>query len=253
MPVLALANQKGGTAKTTSTAHLGAALAEAGKRVLLGDLDPQGHLAAAFGIHPQELVREMSSVLLGRCSLVQARLEGIRVGLDLVPANLHLADLVYALASRPGRDLVLKKALEKVTGQYDWVLLDCPPSLGVLTLNAVVAADGILVPMNTEYSSMLGVADLLQMVEAVRSLVNPDIKIWGIIPTMLRRTVHSREVMEYVQRDLGSQGIRIYPAVPDSTRFKEAFALGKTVFETDPELPGAVAYRRIAKELIHAY
>jgi len=250
MQVIALANQKGGTAKSTSTVHLGAALAEMGKRVLLCDLDPQGHLAAAFGLKTDDLKWEMAEVLNGRCNLAQARLKGVRPNLDLVPTDRRLADLSYALVRQAGRDTALTRAMATLGAEYDWVLLDCQPSLGVLTVNALMAAQGLLIPMNTQYTSMLGVKDLLETVHAVQARGNPALKIWGVIPTQTRRTLHSREVLEYVETHLGGRGIHIYQAVPDSTRFQEAFGKGKTVFELAPEVPGALAYRQIAEDMI---
>src|SRR2546421_970981 len=162
--VIAVANQKGGVAKTTTVTHLGAALAELGKKVLLVDLDPQGHLAEGFGLVSDQLASEMSDVLEGSKRITDIIIPDIRPNLDLAPSNIRLSDMELTLVNLRFREYKLKKVLEPVLGLYDYIIIDCPPNLGLLTINALMAADKVLIPMATEYYSMLGVALLVKTV-----------------------------------------------------------------------------------------
>ena len=250
--VIAVSNQKGGTAKTTSVIHLGVALAALGKKVLLVDLDPQGHLAEGFGIVSDDLPLEMSNVLDGSQRMTDIILPEIRPSLDLAPSNIRLADMELTLVQLRFREVKLKRALESVLPHYDYVLLDCPPSLGLLTVNALIAANALLIPMAAEYYSMLGVSLLIKTVETIKAEGNPGLEILGIIPTHVKRTNHAREVIARTKEELGDI-VRVFEtAINDSTRFPEASAQGKTVFDIAPEIEGAHAYRAIAQELVHA-
>jgi chromosome partitioning protein len=247
--VIAVANQKGGVAKTTSVVHLGVALAELDKRVLLVDLDPQGHLAEAFGIVSDQLETEISEVLEGSKRMAEIIIPSIRYKLDLAPSNIRLADMELTLVNLRFREYKLKRALEPVLKQYDYILLDCPPSLGLLTVNALIAADQVLIPMASEYFSMLGVNLLIKTIETIRQEANPELAILGIIHTHHKRTIHAREVVSLTKEELGEH-IRIFETpINDSTRFAEAAGQGRTVFETAPDIEGARAYRQIAKEI----
>ncbi len=247
--VIAVANQKGGVAKTTSVVHLGVALSELDKRVLLVDLDPQGHLAEAFGIVSDQLETEISEVLEGSKRMSEIIIPSIRCKLDLAPSNIRLADMELTLVNLRFREYKLKRALEPVLKQYDYVLLDCPPSLGLLTVNALIAADQVLIPMASEYFSMLGVNLLIKTIETIRQEANPELAILGIIHTHHKRTIHAREVVSLTKEELGEH-IRIFETpINDSTRFAEAAGQGRTVFETAPDIEGARAYRQIAKEI----
>jgi chromosome partitioning protein len=249
MHKIAIANQKGGSAKSTTTIHLGAGLAQLGKRVLLVDMDPQGHLAEGFGLPAGELVKEISAVLDNKLTLTEI-VVNVRPNLDLAPSNIRLSYLEAFLFTKYQRENRLKNALKTVTDQYDYVLIDSPPSLGVLTVNALSAADFVLIPMASDFYAMLGVSLLLQTIEEMKVEINPELKIMGILPTRYTRTVHSREVLERTRTELGST-IHIYSeAIPESVRFREAAALGKTIYEHDPENPGAAAYEQLAKEVI---
>ncbi len=248
--VLAVANQKGGVAKTTTVIHLGVAIAELGCKVLLVDLDPQGHLAEGFGIVSDRLPTEISDVLAGTKKITEVIITNVHDRLDLAPSNIRLSDMELTLVNVRFRETKLKRAMEPVLGRYDYVLLDCPPSLGLITVNALIAADEVLIPMASEYYSMLGVSLLMKTIRTIRSEGNPCLGIRGIIPTHHKRTVHAREVVETTKTELGGEVHVFETPVNDSTRFMEAAGLGKTVFDIAPEIPGAKAYRSIAKEIV---
>lgn len=250
--VIAIANQKGGSGKTTTAIHLSVALAELGKRVLLVDLDPQGHVADGFGIPSHSLEHEMSDVLTGERPFSDILIRGVRPGLDLAPSNIRLSDMELTLVNMRFRELKLRRAIEPVLGSYDFILLDCPPNLGLLTVNGLIAANQVLIPMTSEYLSMLGVSLLLKTITAIQAEGNPDLRILGILHTRFKRhTVHAREVVERTEIELGDQ-IRIFgDTVNESTRFPEASGQGRPVFEVDPEIPGAIAYRQVAKEIAY--
>lgn len=248
MTIIAIASQKGGSAKTTTTIHLGAGIAALGKRVLLVDIDPQGHLAEGFGKPAGDLEREISAVLDKQASLLDIFLP-IRENLTLAPSNIRLAHLEPYLFTRHRREDRLKTALEPVAKEFDFILIDCPPSLGILTVNALSAADHVLIPMSGDFYSMLGVSLLLETIEEMRAEINPKLKISGILPTRFTRTTHAREVLERTKEELGKT-VHIFDLViPESVRFREAAALGKTIFEHDPGSSGAEAYHKLAKEV----
>jgi chromosome partitioning protein len=249
--VIAIANQKGGVAKTTTVVHLGVAMAELGKRVLLVDLDPQGHLAEGFGIVSDQLEAEISDVLEGSKRVTDIIIPKIRPRLDLAPSNIRLSDMELTLVNLRFREYKLKRALEPILPRYDYVLLDCPPSLGLLTVNALIAASHVLIPMASEYYSMLGVSLLIKTIETIKREANPDLAILGIVHTHHKRTIHAREVVTRTKAELGGE-IRVFEQpINDSTRFAEAAGQGATVFETAPDIEGAHAYRQIAKEIVH--
>jgi chromosome partitioning protein len=249
MAVIAVSNQKGGSAKTTTTIHVGAALAAQGKRVLLIDMDPQGHLAEGFGLAAAELEHEISEVLDRRQELIQI-IVPVRANLDLAPANIHLAHVEPALINKHRREDRLKMALQPVASEYDYVLIDCPPSLGILTVNALSAANQVLIPMAADYYSMLGVGLLLTSIDEMRAEINPTLTVLGLIPTRVSRTVNAREVLNHIKGELAGR-VRIFlEEVPETVKFREAAGLGKTIFEHAPETPGAAAYNALAMEVI---
>ena len=249
--IIAVANQKGGVAKTTTVIHLGAALAERGRRVLLVDLDPQGHLAEGFGIVSDQLEVEISDVLDGGKRIADVIIPGIRPNLDLAPSNIRLADMELTLVNLRFREYKFKRALEPVLPRYDVVLLDCPPSLGLLTVNALIAAREVLIPMASEYYAMLGVSLLIKTIDTIRREANPDLAVLGIVHTHHKRTIHAREVVARTKAELGERVHVFDQPVNDSTRFAEAAGQGQTVFETAPDIEGALAYRQIAEEIDH--
>ena len=251
--VIAVANQKGGVAKTTTVIHLGAAIAEMGKKVLLVDMDPQGHLAEGLGIAADSLGTEISDVLAGTKQINEVVIPDVRPNLDLAPANIRLSDMELTLVNLRFRAYRLKRALEVVVRQweYDYIFVDCPPSLGLLTVNALIAADAVLIPMASEYYSMLGVSLLIRTIGTIQGEGNRGLSILGIIATHHKRTVHAREVVARTRAELGGYVHVFEQVISDSTRFSEAPGQGKTVFEIAPDTPGALAYRAIAEEIVH--
>lgn len=248
--VIAVTNQKGGVAKTTSVIHLGVAIADLGKRVLLVDMDPQGHLAEGFGIVAEQLSVEMSDVIEGTRRLSEIVIREVHPRLDLAPSNIRLADMELTLVNMRFRESKLKKALEPLLKEYEYILIDCPPNLGLLTINALMAANRVLIPMATEYYAMLGVSLLIKTVEAIKSEARLDLEILGILLTRYKHTLHAREVVERTKSELG-ESFRVFEqTVNESTRFTEASGQGTTVYEVAPDIPGAVAYRAIAKEIV---
>lgn len=246
-PTFALANQKGGVAKTTSVASLGTALADDGYRVLLVDLDPQGSLTYSLGVDPDTLDLTIHDVLLGRMPL---RKVIIQTGSgDLVPSNIELAGAELFLFSKTGREYELRNILEDVKREYDAIFIDCPPSLGVLTINGLTAADEVIIPFQCEALSQRGVAQLIDTINDVRRYTNSTLRIRGILPTMFDpRTTHSREVLNNLAT---RYAIPIFdPPIRKSVRFAEAPARGKSIVRLSPNHPGAIAYRDIARSLI---
>ena len=246
--VIAVANQKGGVAKTTTVASLGVALAELGRRVLLVDLDPQACLTFSLGLDPEALDLSVHDVLMGRVSASVA-IAPTEDGPWILPSTIDLAGAEAMLLPRTGREYVLRTALEEVAGSYDDVLLDCAPSLGVLTINALTAADEVLIPLQCETLSHRGVGQLLDTVADVQRLTNRTLVVRGVLPTLYDgRTIHAKSVVADVA---GRYGLAVLePPIPKSVRFAEAPAAGHSVLVTASRAPGAAAYREHAKLLI---
>jgi chromosome partitioning protein len=244
---LAVANQKGGVAKTTSVASIGAALAELGHRVLLVDLDPQACLTFSLGIDPEDLELSVHHVLTKGLDPAEVILE-TDDGVDLLPATIELARAEADLLTRTGREQVLKASLADLDG-YDWVLLDCPPSLGVLTVAALTAADGVLIPLQCETLSHRGVGQLLDTVHDVRRFTNTSLEVWGVLPTLYDgRTNHARAVLETISETYDLEVIE--PPIPKTIKFAEAPAAGRSILATSRSSKGAQAYRDVAETLV---
>ncbi|PVX64808.1 UNVERIFIED_ORG: chromosome partitioning protein [Nocardia globerula] len=245
--VLAVANQKGGVAKTTTVASLGAALSALGQRVLVVDLDPQGCLTFSLGHNPDRLERSVNEVLAGDLDAADAILS-TGDGMDLLPATIDLAGAEALLLMRPGREFALKRALSPLLGNYDVVIIDCPPSLGVLTLNGLTAAQSVLVPLQCETLAHRGVGQLLRTVREVQAITNPDLVLLGALPTLYdARTTHSRDVLADVS-DRYSLPV-LAPPIPRTVKFAEASASGATVL-AGRKNKGADAYRDLAANLV---
>ena len=244
--VMAIANQKGGVAKTTTTHSLGVALAELGERVLLVDLDAQACLTYSVGLDPDSLTRSLHDVFLGRCEAADV-IE--KVGsLSILPSTIDLAGSEVHLLTRTGREPALKRALRPVADEYDTVLVDCPPSLGVLTINGLTAAHEVLIPLQCETLGHRGVGQLLETIDDVRNFTNPDLKVRGAIATMFdARTKHAHEVLASVTARYGITVLD--PPVRKSVRFAEAPGEGRSIFEHSATTPGALAYRELARQL----
>ncbi|HEX2507688.1 MAG TPA: AAA family ATPase [Miltoncostaeaceae bacterium] len=243
--VIALANQKGGVAKTTTTLNLGVGLHDLGARVLAVDLDPQSNLSMSQGIDVEALNVGMFHVLTGRASITEI-IETREI--DIAPAGIELAGAELALSSMIGRERALERALKPVRDLYDYILLDTPPSLGLLTVNAMVAAEGILVPVQCEYLSLRGLAQLRETLGQVREHLNPRVEIVGILPTMYDgRTIHGREAVQLLEESFGDRVFRT--RIGKTIRFAEAPVEGKSVIRYDPQGQAARWYRHLSREV----
>src|SRR3954463_3566275 len=246
--VLAIANQKGGVAKTTTVASLGTALAELGQRVLLVDLDPQACLTFSLGIDPEDLELSIHHVLTKGVPPGEV-MTTTEDGVDLLPATIELARAEADLLTRTGREYVIRTVVEDLDDDYDWVLLDCPPSLGVLTVAALTAATAVVIPLQCETLSHRGVGQLLDTVHDVRRFTNRDLEVWGVLPTLYDgRTNHSRTVLETISETYELDVIE--PPIPKSIRFAEAPAAGRSILKTSRSNKGAQAYRDVATALL---
>jgi chromosome partitioning protein len=248
--VIAVANQKGGVGKTTSTINLGAALAEYGRRVLLVDFDPQGALSVGLGVQAHELETTIYNLLMERGVEIDDVIRPTSVeGMDLLPSNIDLSAAEVQLVTEVGREQALGRAIKPVLDRYDVILIDCQPSLGLLTINALACADCILIPLACEFFSLRGVALLMDTVDKVQDRLNPDLKIIGILATMFDpRTMHAREVRNRVIEAFGDL---VFDAVINRTvRFPETTVAGEPITTWAPTSNGAAAYRMLAREVI---
>ena len=251
--VVAMCNQKGGVGKTTSTINLGAALAEYGRRVLLVDMDPQGALSAGLGVPHYELEKTIHNVLVEpRVSIDDVLLSTRVKNLDLVPSNIDLSAAEIQLVNEVGREQTLGRALHPVLDRYDYVLIDCQPSLGLLTVNGLACSDGVVIPTECEYFSLRGLALLTDTVDKVRDRLNPKLEISGILLTRYDpRTVNAREVMARVVERFGD--LVFDPVISRTVRFPETSVAGEPITTWAPKSTGAIAYRALAREFIDRF
>ena len=247
--VVAFANQKGGVGKTTTTINLGAALAEAGERVLLIDMDPQGSLGVGLGIEPHARERTVYNLLMqDDSSLDDVVISSDIPDLDLMPANIDLAAAELLLVQEVAREQALQRVVQRLAPRYDRIFIDCPPSLGLLTINGLTAAHGVIVPLECEYFALRGMSLLMQTLERVRSRLNRGLELEGIVATMFDgRTLHTREVLERVREAFGDV---VYDTIINKTiRFAEAPVAGESILTYAPNSRGAEAYRELAREV----
>jgi len=248
--IIAMVNQKGGVGKTTSTINLGAALAETGRKVLMVDFDPQGALSAGFGANPHELDQTIYNVMMERgVDPWDVILETETEGIDLMPANIDLSAAEVQLVSEVAREQVLASALRKVEDHYDVILIDCQPSLGLLTVNALTAAHGVIIPLICEFFALRAVALLVDSIEKVQDRLNPKLQIDGVLATMFdSRTLHSREVLDRIVEAFGD---KVFDTVIKRTvKFPDATVAAEPITSFATNHAGADAYRQLARELI---
>ena len=250
--VIAVANQKGGSGKTTTARSLAAALAERGRTVLMIDLDPQASLSEGCGISLHELTQTTYHVLIGAAKLADILFE-VEDRVFLAPTNIHLSAAELQLVNMNRREDRLRNALRPVRDSIDFVLIDCPPSFGLLTVNALSAADSVLIPMTCDYYTLLGVRLLLDTVSEIQREVNPNLTIEGILPTRFdARTLHAREMLKRAKDELGEQYRVFDVVVRESVRFKESPIAGQSILAYANTSDGAKAYRSLAEEIDHA-
>lgn len=245
-----MCNQKGGVGKTTTTINLSAALAEYGRKVLIVDFDPQGAASAGLGINANELDETIYSLLMNPKSDIRDVIRRTRVpGLDIVPANIDLSAAEVQLVGEVAREQVLARVLRPIMDDYDLVIIDCQPSLGLLAVNALTAAHGVLIPLEAEFFALRGVALLIETIEKVQERLNPKLKVDGILATMVdTRTLHSREVIDRVREAFGDQLLQT--KITRTVKFPDATVAAEPITVYAPTHAGAQAYRRLARELV---
>jgi chromosome partitioning protein len=246
---IAVANQKGGSGKTTTARSLAAALAERGRRVLMVDLDPQASLSEGCGLELHRLAQTTYHVLIGSARMVDI-IQRVEERVDIAPSNIHLSAAELQLVNMNRREDKLRNALKTVRDDYDFVLIDCPPSFGLLTVNALSAADSVLIPMTCDYYTMLGVRLLLETVQEIKAEVNPGLTIEGLLPTRYdARTLHAREILDQTRGALG-ESVKVFDTVVrESVRFKESPITGRSILQYASGGDGARAYRALAEEI----
>jgi chromosome partitioning protein len=247
--IISLCNQKGGVGKTTTTINLGASLAEYGRRVLAVDFDPQGALSAGLGVKTHD-VPTIYDLLIGEVKDPREAIQSTGVaGLDVIPANIDLSAAEVHLVNEVAREQILSRVLRKVQGDYDVILIDCQPSLGILTVNALTAAHGVLIPLECEFFALRGVALLVETIDKVRDRLNEDIELDGIVATMYdSRTLHSREVLDRVVDAFGDSVLET--VISRTVKFPDASVAASPINQFAPSHPAAEAYRQLARELI---
>ncbi len=248
--IIAIANQKGGVGKTTTAINLSAALAEEGKKVLVIDTDPQGNTTSGLGVDKNEVENTVYQLILGECTVEDCIIDNVYDNLSLIPSNVHLSAVEIELIGVEDQNFVLKKAIEKVSSKYDYVLIDCPPSLSVLTVNALTTANSVLVPIQCEYYALEGLSQLIHTVNLVKERLSPELDMEGVVFTMYdSRTNLSAQVVENVTANFHYHVFNT--VIPRSIRLAEAPSYGEPICKYDPKSMGTEAYRNLAKEIIN--
>lgn len=247
---IAIANQKGGVGKTTTSINLSASLAEKGKSVLVIDTDPQGNTTSGYGIEKNELENTVYELMLSECSIKECIISDVIPGVSIIPSNVNLAAAEIELIGVDRKEYILKREVEWVKDSYDYIVIDCPPSLSMLTINAMTTADSILVPIQCEYYALEGLSQLIHTVNLVKERLNPDLEMEGVVFTMYdSRTNLSIQVVENVKSNLSQKVFQTL--IPRNIRLAEAPSFGMPIHLYDPKSAGAEAYMMLAEEIIH--
>ena len=247
---IVIANQKGGVGKTTTSINLSAALAEQGQKVLVIDMDPQGNTTSGLGVEKDEVENTVYELLLGECMIQECMQKEIFENLSILPANINLAGAEIELISAENKEYLLKNALDEVKDQYDFIIIDCPPSLNLLTINSMCAGDTVLVPIQCEYYALEGLSQLMHTIDLVKERLNPNLEMEGVVFTMYdARTNLSLQVVESVKNNLNQ---KVYKSIiPRNVRLAEAPSYGMPITKYDKRSTGAESYRLLAEEVIH--
>lgn len=247
--IIAIANQKGGVGKTTTAINLSASLAALGKKVLVIDTDPQGNTTSGFGVEKNNLENTIYEMILGECSIQDCMIKNVVEGVSILPANVNLAAAEIELIGVDKKDFILKNEIDYIKDSYDFILIDCPPSLNTLTINAMTAANSVLVPIQCEYYALEGLSQLIHTINLIKERLNPDLDIDGVVFTMYdSRTNLSMQVVENVKSHLNQH---VYETmIPRNIRLAEAPSFGQPINQYDPKSTGAESYMSLAKEVI---
>ena len=247
--IIAITNQKGGVGKTTTSINLSAAIAEMGEKVLVVDMDPQGNTTSGFGVNKNELENTIYEMVLGECALQDCLIKNVATNVSLLPSNVNLAGAEVDLLDRDDKSFILKKELDYISDDYGFIIIDCPPSLNMLTINSMTAATSVIVPIQCEYYALEGVSQLIHTINLVRDRLNPDLNIDGVVFTMFDgRTNLSQQVVENVKNNLSHH---IYDTmIPRNIRLAEAPSYGQPITVYDSKSAGAESYRALAREVI---